>query len=53
MSFELFRLALPQSGAKDGLTRMTEKVLANHDIVLAARVNNGAIEYFLNFDWSP
>jgi hypothetical protein len=54
MSFRLFRLALSQyPGSKYGLTQMTEEMLANHDTVLAARVNNGTVEYLLNLDWSP
>jgi hypothetical protein len=54
MSFRLFRLALSHyAGAKYGLTQMTEETFANHDIVLAARVNNGTVEYLLNLDWTP
>jgi len=54
MSFKSFQLALSHyPGAKYGLTQMTEEMLANHDIVLAARVNNGTVEYLLNLDWSP
>jgi hypothetical protein len=54
MSFKLFRLAVSEyPGPKFGLTRMTEEILANHDIVLAARVNNGTVEYLLNLDWFP
>ena len=53
MSFRSFQLALSDyPGAKYGLTRMTEDMLASHDIVLAARVNNGTVEYLLNLDWS-
>jgi len=30
---------------------MTEEMLANHEITLEARVNNGTAEYLLNLDW--
>ena len=53
MSFKSFQLALSHyPGAKYGLARMTEEMLASHDIVLAARVKNGIVEYLLNLDWS-
>jgi hypothetical protein len=57
MSFRMFRLALSEyPGPKWALTRMTEENLANlanHDFVLASRINNGEREYLLNLRWTP
>ncbi len=54
MSFGIFPLAFSEyPGPKWALTRMTEKQLANHDIVLATCMYNGEREYLLNLEWTP